>query len=74
MGNNSTSRAPVGRELIEQPVGSPMAVEMMNRIPGLRDKVRGITPDMPEFKNGKERAVYMLRGQKGLDKWRETHP
>lgn len=73
MGNNSTSRTPVGLDLIQEPVGSPMAVEMMSRIPGLREKMSGQTPDMPEFKTGKERAVYFLRGQKGLDDWRKSH-
>ena len=75
MGNNSNSFAhhPAMREMISKPVGSPMAQAMVENIPGLREKISGQTPDMPEFKSGKERAVYFLRGQQGLDDWRKSH-
>lgn len=64
---------PIGMELIQKPVGSPMAQTMLSKMPRLRAEMSGQTPDMPSFKNGTERAVFMLRGQSGLDKWRETH-
>ena len=64
---------PVGMELIQKPVGSPMAQTMLSKMPSVRNEIMGNTPDMPKFNGGLERAVFMLRGQSGLDEWRKTH-